>query len=160
MMALADSTSLDPASSLLCAQELTDKELIELREKLFKKTVEELNALVKSTTVKLAGNSAEFSGISYITDEVKACLKPMPSFEIVKTEWKKKLKGILHDFTFMNLLIYLVYGRINLDMQSLKAFKSLKAYNFFYDEFVKNVWVYECPQIICANGVSMRVLYF
>lgn len=89
MMALADSTNLDPASSLLCAQELTDKELIELQEKLFKKTVKELNALVKSTTVKLAGNSAEFSGISYITDEVKVCLKPLPSFEIVKQNGRR-----------------------------------------------------------------------
>ena len=46
----------------------------------------------------------------------------------------------------MNLLIYLVYGREKtFDMQSMKAFRSLKAYNFF-DGFVRNVWVYECPK--------------
>ena len=33
----------------------------------------------------------------------------------------------------MNLLIYLVYGKDkSFDMQSLKAFKSLEAYKFFY----------------------------
>ena len=32
----------------------------------------------------------------------------------------------------MNLLVYLVYGRDKtFDMQLMKAFKSLKAYNFF-----------------------------
>ena len=38
------------------------------------------------------------------------------------------------EFTFMNLLIYLVYGRDKtFDMQSLKlkAYKLLKAYKFF-----------------------------
>lgn len=56
-------------------------------------------------------------------------------------------EGAEKDFKrFMNLLIYLVYGRDkSFDMQSLKAFKSLKAYKFFYNGFLKNVWVYECP---------------
>ena len=73
-------------------------------------------------------------------------------------EWSKKLKDVLKDFTFMNLLIYLVYGRDkSFDMQSLKAFKSLKAYKFFYDGFVKNVWVHEYP--ISEVG-SLRILYF
>lgn len=44
------------------------------------------------------------------------------------------------------LLIYLVYGRYkSFVMQSLKAFKSLKAYKFYYDGFVKIVWVHEFP---------------
>ena len=71
--------------------------------------------------------------ISYITDSVRTVLQQLPPFSCV-TEWKKELKGVLNDFTFMNLLIYLVYGRDkSFDMQSLKAFKSLKAYKFFYD---------------------------
>ena len=72
-------------------------------------------------------------------------------------EWNKKLNGVLKDFTFMNLLIYLVYGRDkSFDMQSLKAFKSLKAYKFYYDGFVKNVWVHEFP----ISESELRILYF
>ena len=29
-------------------------------------------------------------------------------------------------------------------MQSMRAFKSLKAYRFFADEFVSNVWLHDC----------------
>ena len=98
----------------------------------------------------------EFTGISYITDEVRTVLHSLPSFSSVK-EWDKKLQGVLKDFTFMNLLIYLVYGRDkSFDMQSLKAFKSLKAYKFYYDGFVKNVWVHEFS--ISESG--LRILYF
>ena len=47
--------------------------------------------------------------ISYITDSVKRVLKALPSFSSV-VEWDKRLKDVLKNFTFMNLLIYLVYG--------------------------------------------------
>ena len=54
----------------------------------------------------------------------------------------------------MNLLVYLVYSRDKtFDMHSLRAFKSLKAYKFFYDE---NVWVYKCP---CANDMALSVVF-
>ena len=42
-------------------------------------------------------------------------------------------------------------------MESMKAFKSLKAFKFFYDGFVRNVWVYQCS---CTNDLRLRVLYF
>ena len=59
----------------------------------------------------------------------------------------------------MNWLTYLVYGRDKtFDMQSMKAFHSLKAFNFFYDGFVKNVWMYECPTR--TSRLNLRVLYF
>ena len=46
--------------------------------------------------------------------------------------WNGEKLDSLKDFTFMNLLVYLVYGRDkSFDMESLKAFKSLKAYKFF-----------------------------
>ena len=74
---------------------------------------------------------SDFCGISYITDKVRGVLRGLPEFSCVK-EWNKKLTGILKDFMFMNLLIYLVYGRDKcFDMQLLKAFKSLIAYKFF-----------------------------
>ena len=43
------------------------------------------------------------------------------------------------------------------DMESLKAFKSLKAYKYFYDGYVKNVWVFKC---LCNNDLNLKVLYF
>ena len=42
------------------------------------------------------------------------------------TDWSKNRRGVRVDFTFMNLLLYLVYGRDKtFDMQSMQAFKSL-----------------------------------
>ena len=70
--------------------------------------------------------------ISYITEDVKHILKGLPRFASV-IKWDKRLNGVLKDFTFTNLLMYFVYGRDkSFDMQSLKSFKSLKAYKFFY----------------------------
>ena len=58
----------------------------------------------------------------------------------------------------MNLLIYLVYGQDkSFDMQSLKPFKSLKAYKYFFDGYVRNVWVYPCA---CDNDLMLKELYF
>ena len=73
-------------------------------------------------------------------------------------DWSKDL-SVLSDFTFMNLLIYLVYGKDkSSDMRALKSFKSLKAYKFFYDKFMKNVWVHEFPP--SEDSLHLRVLYF
>ena len=74
------------------------------------------------------------------------------------TEWGKELGEKLTDFTLVNIIVYLVYGRDKtFDMHALRAHKSLKAYKFFYDGFAKNVWVYECQ---ATNDLSPRVLYF
>lgn len=101
--------------------------------------------------------SEEATGISYLTEGVKRVLRDLPPFDSVR-QWDKKLSGVLKEFTFMNLLIYLVYGRDKtFDMQILKAFKSLKAFKFFYDGFVRNVWVHQCPT---NNELHLRVLYF
>ena len=42
-------------------------------------------------------------------------------------------------------------------MQLLKAFKSLKAYKHFFDGYVRNLWVYQCP---CDNELMLKVIYF
>ena len=95
--------------------------------------------------------------ISYITDNVKCVLKRLPRFASV-VEWDKRLNSVLKDFTFMNLLMYLVYGQDkSFDMQSLKPFISLKAYKYFFDGYVRNIWVYPCP---CDNDLMLKVLYF
>ena len=94
--------------------------------------------------------------ISYLTQDIKEVLRCLPPFSSV-SEWGKKLDS-LKDFTFMNLLVYLVYGRDkSFDMESLKAFKSLKAYKFFHDGFVRNVWVHQFPSTDKSN---LKVLYF
>ena len=55
---------------------------------------------------------------------MKCVLNDLPAFSSI-VQWGKHLKGVLNDFDFMNLLIYLVYGRDkSFDVQTLKAFKS------------------------------------
>ena len=161
---------------------MSQEEVSALKDRLCSKTLQELRVLAKGVNVRLTGSSrkadiverligmarigatrddslddeTDFSGISYVTLEVREVLRRLPAFSSVK-EWSKKLKGVLKDFTFMNLLIYLVYGRDkSFDMQSLKAFKSLKAYKFFYNGFIKNVWVHEFP----ISKAGLRMLYF
>ena len=86
----------------------------------------------------------DLSVLSYVTPEMKEKLRGLPSF-LSMASWTKTLKGVIADFTFMNLLIYLVFGRVKtFDMQSMRAFKSLKAYRFFADGFVSNVWLHDC----------------
>ena len=88
-----------------------------------------------------SGDYDDFSAISYLTDEAKQDILKLSSFSSI-TNWKKKLAGLLVEFTFINLLIYLVYRRDKtFDMQSMKAFHSLKAFKFCFDGFVKSVWI-------------------
>ena len=78
-----------------------------------------------------SADSDDSCAISYLTDETKRDIRELASFSSI-TNWTKNLDGMLVEFTFMNLLIYLVYGREKtFDMQSMKAFRSLKAYKFF-----------------------------
>ena len=104
------------------------------------------------------GNEPDaYCAISYMMDDTKKVIRELPLFTTVTT-WSKKLVGVLREFSFMNLLIYLVYGwDKTFDMESMKAFRSLKAYKYFFDGFVRNVWVYECPN---TNDLNLRVLYF
>ncbi len=82
------------------------------------------------------------------------------------SSWKQPKVGVTQVLSHLwrfyfheSILIYLVYGRDkSFDMQSLKAFKSIKAYKFFYDGFVKNAWVYECPVTQVDN--DLKLLYF
>ena len=116
---------------LLCGKQLSEDE-----DCLCRKTLQELRVLAKDVNIRLAGSSCkadmvdqiigmawigvicgesldeetDFCGISYITSEVRDVLHGLPEFSRVK-EWSKKLKDVLKDFIFMNLLIFLVYGR-------------------------------------------------
>ena len=179
-MALAKS---EVETLLINGKDLTDDDEATLTTNLRKMTLKQLKLLAKNLSIKLTGSTKKAEVIDRllamaqigaihghsnlcndgranicISDEAKIVLKTLPPFSSV-TNWSKSLSGILKDFTFMNLLVYLVYSRRDktFDMHSLRAFKSLKAYKFFYDGFVKNVWVYECP---CVNDMALRVLYF
>jgi len=95
--------------------------------------------------------------ISYITKEVKQVLQNLPEFSDV-VQWGKRINGVLNEFTLINIIVYLVYERDkSFDMQSLLAFKSLKAYKYFYDGYVRNVWMHQCS---CDNQLSLKMLYF
>ena len=73
--------------------------------------------------------SPKLSHPTYFIEEVKGISSSLLPFASV-TPWTKTLNGILMDFTFINLPIRIVYGRDKtFDMDSLKAFKSLKAYS-------------------------------
>ena len=76
-------------------------------------------------------DSEDDCAISYLTDDTKRVLHELPSFTSIDS-WSKQLRGKLKEFTFMNLLIDLVYGREKtFDMQSLKAFGPSKPTNIF-----------------------------
>ena len=144
-------------SLLLRAKELSFDEIELLESLLLKEKLSGLKIVAKDLRIRLTGatkkqdiierlmcmarigaiqenvatDSGDTCAISYLTDETKRDIRELPSFSSV-TNWTKNLAGLLMESTFMNLLIYLVYGREKtFDMQSMKAFRSLKAYKFF-----------------------------
>ena len=176
---------------LLSAKNCSEEEATELRALLRTYLVIQLKVLAKNLGVKLTGaskkndlverilgmcrlgvvrtaagteddDSAEEINLPYCTDELKEKLKELPKFSDISL-WTKDLAATLKDFTFMNLLEYLVCSRDKtFDMKSMKAFKSLKAYKFFDDDFVKNVWLHDLktdsPRIVYARGFVQHSL--
>ena len=153
----------DQQTSLLNAKECSDEDAAVLRERLQCKLVPELRLLVKYLSIRLTGASRKtdivdrvvamcrlgcvrvsgaeedvvedcaVTGLPNVTEAVKAKLLTLPPFSAVDV-WEKTIRGVITDFTFMNLLVYLVYGRDKtFDMNTMKAFK------FFADGYVKNV---------------------
>lgn len=178
----------DLEDSLLAAKDCSDAERQSLTHRLVTRNVPELRCLAKRLSIKLSHvsrkadiverivcmselgcirrpgetTSPDLSGLTYLTDDVRAKLQYLPGFSTV-TDWSKQRHGVLVDFTFMNLLLYLVYGRDKtFDMQSMRAFKSLKAYRFFADGFVSNVWLHDCrtsePRIVYVRGFIQHSL--
>ena len=157
-----------------------DTFLAGVRKRLTCRTVPELKAIAKRSRVKLTGvvrkadiverllnmakmglvssddvqdNANDLTNLPYLCEDVCLKLRRLPKFSDIDL-WSKKVAGVLTEFTFMNLLVYLVYGRDKtFDMQAMRAFKSLKAYKFFADGFVKNVWLFN------TESVDPRVVY-
>ena len=168
---MADQLDQSIHSRLLKGNELSDSDIAVLRDDLVVKKIDELRKIVSSLSVHLTGsthkkdivdrivgmaqigavcdssgeeNGEDVIAISYLTEEVKSFLKSLQLFSNVM-QWSKKLSGVLAEFTLINIVIYLVYGwDKTFDMQALRAHKSLKAYKYFFDDYVKNVWVYQC----------------
>ena len=171
---------MDVEKVLLHGKELSCEEIASLREHLYRLSVKEIKLIAKSLLIRLTGSSKkadifkrlmamaqigaiqkhytreEDVSISYLTQDIKDVLRGLPPFSS-NLEWEKKLDS-LKDFTFMNLLVYLVYGRDkSFDMESIKDFKSLKAYKFFHDGFVRNAWVHHFSSM---DKLNLKVLYF
>ena len=69
----------------------------------------------------------------------------LPAFNEI-CSWTKGLTP-LTDFTFMQLYHYLVDSKEKtFDKKSIEAFKSLKAYQYFADGLVRNVWTHHLQQ--------------
>ena len=49
----------------------------------------------------------DLAGLTYLTEDVRTKLQCLPGLSMV-TDWSKNWWGVLVDFTFMNLLLYLV----------------------------------------------------
>ena len=153
---MANLDDLEPA--LVTAKDCTNDEATSLKLCLSPYNVPELHAISKRLSVKLSGvvrkaniverlvcmaqlacvhrdevDGEDISGLTCVTHEVKEKLRGLPSFSSVHS-WTKTLEGVIADFTFMNLLNG---WDKTFDMQSMWAFKSLKAYLFFTDGFGK-----------------------
>ena len=74
------------------------------------------------------------------------------------TGWTKDL-SLLRDFTFMHVYDYLINSQEKeFDRESLKAFKSLKAYKYFADGLVTNVSVAELDSEFPAKEDDKEVI--
>ena len=83
------------------------------------------------------------SPLSVITPSIRQSLKKLGKLSCVNGDWKRDL-SLLEDFTFMDLFTYLVESKDNtFDQGSMRTFKSLKAFRYFADGYVQNVWATE-----------------
>ena len=120
----------------------------------------DLVRLCKKSGLKASGNKPELigrvlvkwrhdSGVSAGEESTgTAAVAPLGKARAIleqAKDWTKVLTG-LNDFTFMDLYAYLVSSRNRtFDRESLKAFKSLKAYKYFSDDLVRNVYACHIP---------------
>ena len=93
------------------------------------------------TSVASEGNSDPCSGS---TSKSLSSGKSLVDVHKIQS-WTKSLAS-LADFTFMHLYHYLVNSKEKtFDEEGMKAYKSLKAYKYFADGYIRNVWAGE-PQ--------------
>lgn len=133
-------------------QSATEEELLELLKRL---TVPKLKAICKEFSLKRSGNKATLIGgiashwTSLLSDEEdkESSEKQVGSsnaFEGLKDAWAKDISA-LSGCNLIQIYKYLVNRRCEdsgavFDDNTLKAYKSLKAYRYFSDGLVTNVW--------------------
>ena len=135
---------------LTCTESASELELSDILRGL---SVAKLKTLCAELKLKVSGNKAEIitqldtAGIDYggVQTEDRSNRVPrgyhMAEFEKIPT-WTKDISG-LKSFTLRQLVEYLIDSRDKtLDNESMKAFKSLKAYKYFHDGLVKNIWAH------------------
>ena len=84
--------------------------------------------------------------LSVITPSIRESLKQLGKLSSFNGNWKRDL-SLLADFTFMDLFTYLIESKDNtFDQGSMRAFKSLKAFKYFADGYVHNVWAAKVDQ--------------
>ena len=106
-------------------------------------------------------NDSSVTPPSTLTPVLHQQLSALLPFELVKN-WVKD-SSALKDFTFLDLYTYLIESKDKeFDHNSLWSFKSLKAYSYFKDELVRNVWMSpihgtECIYARCHCMVSLKI---
>lgn len=156
---------MEEVRSILSLQESASQK--ELEDKLKSLKVDELQLLCKETGVKRSGRKAELIGrlltnwqlefdFTSVASEgnsdpcsgsaSKSLSSGKSLVDVHKIQsWTKSLAS-LADFTFMHLYHYLVNSKEKtFDEEGMKAYKSLKAYKYFADGYIRNVWAGE-PQ--------------
>ena len=80
--------------------------------------------------------------LSVLTPRVSEALSKIPKLsQYAEASWTKNL-SLLKDFTFMDLFTYLVESKDKtFDHSSMRAYKSLKGYQYYSDGYVQNVWI-------------------
>ena len=146
---------MDSARSILQLEtSLDESELLSVLRAL---TVPELRLLCKENGTKTSGNKSAIIG-RLITPWKEACevcpqvlravsdpCSDLPDFEEIRS-WTKDLSS-LRDLTFVQLYNYLVSSKEKtFDKDSMNAFKSLKAYKYFADGLISNVWTCHMQQ--------------
>ena len=147
---MAREVLLDVVRSTLKLQ--TSSTDVDLQESLKGLPVRHLKVLCREFQVRTSGTKAVLIGElvnfwkrSNVGESSAAHRRSISSSVDIEavTGWTKDL-SLLREFTFMHVYDYLIHSREKeFDRESLKAFKSLKAYKYFADGLVTNVFLAE-----------------
>ena len=180
------SKEMDSARAILQLQKSASEE--ELLSTLQRLTVQRLKFLCKETAVKSSGIKAEIIGrlitswkklcdvrtecdgeeqqsTTFSSDaqstskSSKTSVKRnLPTFETIR-EWTSKDISPIRKYWYMNMYEYLVNSTDStFDKESMKAFKSLKAYKYFSDGLVSNVWAHHLEDEVVVRGYCLSSL--
>jgi len=96
--------------------------------------------------------------LSVLTPRVREALSKIPKLsQYAEASWTKNL-SLLKDLTFMDLFTYLVESKDKtFDHSSMRAYKSLKGYQYYSDGYVQNVWISPITET-GVNGASSNDL--